>query len=103
MQWFWQIVREDLNAEQRSELLAFATGCGRVPAGGFANLTGYSGNTHGFRLSVLPFDAQRATVTAATCFNELRIQRYASRDALRGRLLSALANRVGFNEHAVAQ
>ena len=48
---------DELTAEERSQLLAFATGCGRVPPGGFENLTGYSGNTHGFSLSVLPFDA----------------------------------------------
>ena len=51
---------------------------------------------------VLPFDARNATVKASTCFNELRVQRYAGKAALRARLLSAIANRGGFNEHAVA-
>ena len=99
--WFWALVRE-LTAAQRAQLLQFATGCGRVPVGGFAGLMGYQGRTHGFRLDVLPFDARRATVTASTCFNTLRIRRYASRDELRRRLLSALANarRGGFFEGA---
>ena len=73
-----EIVRTELTAEQRSQLLAFTTGCGRVPTGGFAQLTGYNGAVAGFTLSVLPFDARNATVKAATCFNELRVQRYAS-------------------------
>ena len=101
VRWFWEVVRE-LTAEQRSQLLAFATGCGRVPVGGFADLSGYAGRTHGFQLSVLAYDARNATVKGATCFNELKIQRYPSKAALRERLLSAIANREGFNEHAVA-
>ena len=71
-----------------------------MPVGGFAALNGYNGAEHPFTLSVLPFDARNATVKAATCFNELRIQRYAGKAALRARLLSAIANRGGFNEAA---
>ena len=52
---------------------------------------------------MLPLDAANATVTASTCFNTLRIRRYASRDELRARLLSAAANGAhgGFHEDAV--
>ena len=101
--WFWEIVRTELTAEQRSQLLEFTTGCGRVPVGGFAQLAGFNGAAVAFTLTVLPFDARNATVKAATCFNNLRVQRYASRAALRERLLSAIAHREGFNEYAVGQ
>ena len=100
--WFWAVLEEDCTPEQRAGVLQFATGCGRVPVGGFAALTGFNGAEHAFTLSVLPLDARNATVKAATCFNELRVQRYAGKAALRARLLSAIANREGFNEHAVA-
>ena len=102
--WFWAVLEEDCTPEQRAGVLQFATGCGRVPVGGFQNLSGYHGQTNGFRLDVLPFDPANATVTAATCFNTLRIRRYASRAELRRRLLSAAANGAhgGFHEDAVA-
>lgn len=35
--WFWSVVRS-LNKEERSLLLQFATGCSRLPAGGFSGL-----------------------------------------------------------------
>jgi len=100
--WFWDVVG-GLAPLQRSQLLQFATGCGRVPLDGFRALSGFNGATCAFRLVVLPYDARNATVTAATCFNTLRIRRYATKAELRRQILVALANarRGGFSERAV--
>jgi len=38
VQWFWEVVREDFNEEQRARLLQFSTGTSGVPAQGFAYL-----------------------------------------------------------------
>jgi len=38
VQWFWQVVREEFDREQRALLLQFVTGTSRVPARGFAHL-----------------------------------------------------------------
>jgi E3 ubiquitin-protein ligase HUWE1 len=39
IQWFWRAVRS-FNREQRLKLIQFATGTGRIPSGGFAQLVG---------------------------------------------------------------
>ncbi|CAN0448337.1 unnamed protein product, partial [Laminaria digitata] len=36
--WFWLVVRS-LTKEEKSLLLQFATGCSRLPAGGFSGLS----------------------------------------------------------------
>ena len=36
--WFWEVVRQDFDTEQRAKLLAFVTGSACAPATGFANL-----------------------------------------------------------------
>ena len=49
----------------------FATGCSRLPVGGFSALS------PPFTINITtPFMASRALPTAATCFNMLRLPRY---------------------------
>lgn len=38
VQWFWEVVRDDFDQEQRARLLQFTTGTSGVPAQGFAFL-----------------------------------------------------------------
>jgi len=99
--WFWNIVR-GLTPGQRAGLLKFATGCGRVPVGGFRDLSGFNGGTCAFQLVVLPYDARNVTVTASTCVNTLRIRRYRTEAELRRQILTAPANMPagGFSEAA---
>ncbi|KAA6361724.1 MAG: hypothetical protein EZS28_042748, partial [Streblomastix strix] len=41
--WFWEIVRNDMNDEDRSRLLRFATGSSSPPSNGFSCLMGADG------------------------------------------------------------
>ena len=102
VQWFWDIVRNELDAEQRSQLLAFATGCGRAPVGGFEHMSGYNGVEQPFTLHVLPHDPRDAMMKARTCFNTIDVQMYPTRAELLEKVLIACAHHEGFNEHAVA-
>lgn len=38
VQWFWEVVKDDFDQEQRARLLQFVTGTSGVPAQGFACL-----------------------------------------------------------------
>eukprot|EP01051_Picozoa_sp_SAG22_P011671 SAG22_NODE_1145_length_5374_cov_15.659526_4_plen_193_part_00 len=99
--WFWAAV-EEMDAEQRGQLLHFCTGSTRVPATGFANLQGYHGSLHPFELRR---DARGpgALPTASTCFNTLRLPVYGTEAQLRAKLTLALLYRGdGFDEGAVA-
>jgi ubiquitin-protein ligase E3 A len=78
---FWSVVHNDLSYDQRIALLAFVTGSSRMPLGGMSELrmiiqrAGPDGE-------MLP--------TASTCFHTLLLPDYASRDALKAKLLLAL-------------
>ena len=100
--WFWSIVR-GMETQDRAALLHFATGSSRAPATGFANLLGYNGAPHRFRLQAVP-GGPEALPTASTCFNTLRLPQYESEEQLRSKLLLAIGegNRGGFFEGAVA-
>eukprot|EP00752_Nemacystus_decipiens_P016811 g15043.t1 len=81
--WFWSVVRT-LNKEERSLLLQFATGCSRLPAGGF------SGLARTFNVMVVAFDFERPLPRAATCFYTLKLPRYPDLYCLRKYLLVAI-------------
>ena len=55
------------------------------PATGFAALSGYNGNQSRFRITLDERGNERPP-TAATCFNTLRLPRYANDDVLRHKL-----------------
>ena len=90
VKWFWDIVEGTFTNEERSGLLRFATGASNVPAGGFANLSGYGGQDHAFRLQLLAYDPERRTVTASACFNTIRVPVFPTRAELEERLREAV-------------
>ena len=99
--YFWAVVRT-MTAEERSKVLLFCTGSARVPATGFANLMGYSGNQQCFSLTRVQGGSERLP-TASTCFNNLRLpEGYDSEEHLRERLCYAMESSEGFDETAVA-
>lgn len=86
--WFWQYVAE-LTFDQQKKLLLFITGSDRVPATGVQNLT--------LKISRLGSgeDSDRMPV-AHTCFNELAIYEYSSKEKLVDKLSKAVNMLAGF-------
>eukprot|EP00667_Euglena_gracilis_P002117 EG_transcript_2116 len=80
LQWFWDCVAQ-MDPEQRSRLLVFATGCARLPAGGFAAL----------RCAIGFDDNPDHLPSAHTCSNTLILPLCPSRDALAARLSRLLS------------
>ena len=88
--------------EQRAQLLHFATGSARVPAAGFANLRGYNGLTHRFRIELGAADTRHRLPSASTCFNCLKLPPYATLRLMRERVMLALDGARDFDEGATA-
>lgn len=89
VKWFWEIVLEEWNDEQRRALLSFATGSDRAPVNGLKAMKFYlikdMENTNDLKLP-----------TSHTCFNQLVVPDYSSKDILRAKLLAAIENSTGF-------
>lgn len=84
VRWFWEAVGE-FESDDRAKLLQFCTGSSAPPAAGFARLQGYSGQQHKFCIQFKELDAYG--ITAATCFNTIRLPSYASKSELKEKLL----------------
>ena len=84
---FWEVL-EGFGAEDRARLLAFATGSGRLPAGGFAALRPAFTVDIGGEVDQLP--------TAHTCVNQLVLPPYETKGDLRKKLLIAIRSGDGF-------
>jgi len=87
IQWFWAIARS-LNQEDRARLLQFCTGTSRVPLEGFNALQGISGPQR-FQIHRASHEQQRL-ISAHTCFNQLDLPEYESKEALREKLMLAV-------------
>lgn len=83
---FWDIVH-DMNEKDKKCLLSFVTGSDRVPLKGLSNVA-FQIIKHGEDSDKLP--------TALTCFNQLMLPEYRSKDKLRSRLFVAIQNSKGF-------
>eukprot|EP01025_Chloroclados_australasicus_P025412 TRINITY_DN25382_c0_g1_i2.p1 TRINITY_DN25382_c0_g1~~TRINITY_DN25382_c0_g1_i2.p1 ORF type:complete len:386 (+),score=37.31 TRINITY_DN25382_c0_g1_i2:150-1160(+) len=94
VQWFWEIVGE-LDQEDLARLVQFVTGTSRVPLGGFVQLQGISGPQ---RFSIhKAYGEQNRLPQAHTCFNQLDLIEYPSKEQLKDRLLLAVRQgNVGF-------
>ncbi|KAL2913858.1 hypothetical protein HK105_206592 [Polyrhizophydium stewartii] len=82
IRYFWEVVHE-FTDEQKKLLLFFATGSDRVPVGGLSKLQ--------FVIARNGTDSDRVP-TSHTCYNVLLLCEYASKERLKDRLLTALAN-----------
>jgi ubiquitin-protein ligase E3 C len=84
IRWFWEIINE-FDAEQRGQLLRFATSCSRAPLLGFQALQPQ------FCIQRVNADALEQNLpTAATCANLLRVPRFSSKQRLKEKLLYAI-------------
>ncbi|KAH6778608.1 LOW protein: E3 ubiquitin ligase-like protein [Perilla frutescens var. frutescens] len=87
VQWFWEVV-EGFNKEDMARLLQFVTGTSKVPLEGFKALQGISGPQK-FQIHKA-YGAPERLPSAHTCFNQLDLPEYSSKEQLQGRLLLAI-------------
>lgn len=86
IQWFWEVV-EDFDSSQKALLVQFITGTSKLPSGGFRHLTGIHGLQ---RIQISPGNGKDRLPSAHTCFNQLELPEYSSKDSLREKLLLAI-------------
>eukprot|EP00802_Teleaulax_amphioxeia_P006958 Tamp_06964.p1 GENE.Tamp_06964~~Tamp_06964.p1 ORF type:complete len:845 (-),score=150.88 Tamp_06964:64-2436(-) len=86
--WFWDLVNKMKN-EERLSLLQFVTGTSALPARGFAHLMGSDGNR---RFSILRVSDVHRLPQAHTCFNELVLPEYETREDFESKLLQSLSH-----------
>lgn len=85
--WFWEYT-DDLCYSQQKKLVRFVTGSDRVPATGIQNMQ--------FKISMAGnYDTERLPI-AHTCFNELALYNYRSREKLARKLNYAINESAGF-------
>ena len=87
VRWFWEVVK-DLSEEDRARLLMFVTGTSKVPLDGFKALQGISGPQR-FQIHKSYGGGQRLC-SAHTCFNQLDLPEYNTKEELKDRLLFAI-------------
>ncbi|XP_051125493.1 E3 ubiquitin-protein ligase UPL1 isoform X2 [Andrographis paniculata] len=87
VQWFWEVV-EGFSKEDRARLLQFVTGTSKVPLEGFRALQGISGPQK-FQIHKA-YGAPERLPSAHTCFNQLDLPEYSSKEQLQDRLLLAI-------------
>ncbi|KAK4575710.1 hypothetical protein RGQ29_026607 [Quercus rubra] len=87
IQWFWEVVTA-FNKEDMARLLQFVTGTSKVPLEGFKALQGISGPQR-FQIHKA-YGAPDRLPSAHTCFNQLDLPEYTSKEQLQERLLLAI-------------
>lgn len=87
VQWFWEVVKI-FNKEDMARLLQFVTGTSKVPLEGFRALQGISGPQR-FQIHKA-YGAPKRLPSAHTCFNQLDLPEYSSKEQLQERLLLAI-------------
>jgi E3 ubiquitin-protein ligase HUWE1 len=87
VQWFWEVAK-DFSKEDMARLLQFVTGTSKVPLEGFKALQGISGPQK-FQIHKA-YGAPERLPSAHTCFNQLDLPEYSSKEQLKERLLLAI-------------
>ncbi|CAL1353898.1 unnamed protein product [Linum trigynum] len=87
VQWFWEVV-QGFNKEDMARLLQFVTGTSKVPLEGFKALQGISGPQR-FQIHKA-YGAPERLPSAHTCFNQLDVPEYTSKEQLQERMLLAI-------------
>ncbi|KAJ4837727.1 hypothetical protein Tsubulata_038110 [Turnera subulata] len=87
IQWFWEVV-QGFSKEDKARLLQFVTGTSKVPLEGFSALQGISGSQK-FQIHKAYGSADHLP-SAHTCFNQLDLPEYPSKERLEERLLLAI-------------
>jgi len=87
--WFWEVIEEEFNVEQRARLLQFTTGTSGVPASGFAMLQGNDGNIRKFTVNSIT-KSSSIFPRAHTCFNRIDLPLYDNKKELKKYLTLAI-------------
>ncbi|XAR48483.1 Ubiquitin--protein ligase [Bertholletia excelsa] len=87
IQWFWEVV-QSFSKEDKARLLQFVTGTSKVPLEGFSALQGISGSQK-FQIHKA-YGSSDHLPSAHTCFNQLDLPDYPSKQHLEERLLLAI-------------
>ncbi|RYR42130.1 hypothetical protein Ahy_A08g038587 isoform B [Arachis hypogaea] len=87
IQWFWEVV-QGFSKEDKARLLQFVTGTSKVPLEGFSALQGISGSQK-FQIHKA-YGSPDHLPSAHTCFNQLDLPEYPSKQHLVERLLLAI-------------
>eukprot|EP01068_Selenidium_serpulae_P007508 Selendium_serpulae@DN4740_c0_g1_i1.p1 len=89
VEWFWEVVENDMTDEELSSLLQFSTGTRRLPVEGFRGLESNRGQSSPFTIvshDATPLEGGTAgrllLPKAQTCFNRLLLPTYESKEAL---------------------
>jgi len=89
VQWLWQLLEEDFDAEDMARFLMFSTSCSRPPLLGFKTLY------PAFCIHRVP-DGVRLP-TASTCANLLKLPDYPTKEVLKQKLIQAIRAEAGFD------
>lgn len=84
--WFWETL-EEFDQNRLATFVQFVTGTSRVPLGGFKNLMGMRGPQ---KFSIHKAFGENRLPSAHTCFNQLDLPNYSSKEQLRAKLLQAI-------------
>ncbi|KAI3942446.1 hypothetical protein MKW98_013098 [Papaver atlanticum] len=87
IQWFWDVA-QGFSKEDKARLLQFVTGTSKVPLEGFSALQGISGSQR-FQIHKA-YGSPDHLPSAHTCFNQLDLPEYPSKQHLEERLLLAI-------------
>lgn len=91
--WLWEFL-EGLDQNNVAAFLQFVTGTSRVPIGGFKHLMGMRGPQ---RISIHRTYGSERLPSAHTCFNQLDLPAYSSRETLHQKMMQAiLEGKEGF-------
>jgi E3 ubiquitin-protein ligase NEDD4 len=97
VKWFWEIVSDEFDHEQRARLLQFSTGTSGVPSRGFSVLQSNDGKIRKFCINGIKKDISLYP-RSHTCFNRIDLPIYNSKDELREKLKVAIeSSATGFD------
>lgn len=87
VQWLWQLL-PSLSQKRQQKFLHFVTGSDRIPVTGLTNLP--------FKITRITMGSSSQLPTSHTCFNELCLYEYTSREQLSEKLIMALDMYEGY-------
>lgn len=95
--WLWEVLEELKNSE-RAEFIQFITASSKVPIEGFKGLRGSNGQVQKVEIIKLTTDSpDKRLPQAHTCFFQLDLPEYSSKEVLREKLLIAIQEGKTFN------
>jgi len=90
VRWFWEVIRS-LSKEELAKFLQFVTGTSKVPLEGFKALKGMQG-VQLFQIHTTELKSPSMLPAAHTCYVQLDLPAYETREQLRDRLRYAIIN-----------